>query len=414
MQSSTKSVFFSIFRCGSGFEKMKSLLNIFIFCLLASTLFYQPATCGKVLNIKEIGNLAYKVINLSLKFVDSLVPGDDSETANGPIKKLLSAFEKLYNKLDYSFHEVERQPYKIVLSRHTDKIESCKNDHKNMLQQPSSIAAIENFKKCDDIMHDARAIGRYLSGHSLIDLKPILEYYMKDNICNGLQIKNMFQYLYTFFIDGCNIAVTHERITFNQSSTLYKDECIQMVDDIESYTRYFFGRCIKASCSSFYEQVEKLLKGKDILNVSSANKALENNFPWFQFLVIESSSAHSSVENNGTFPANSHIFAIKNIYHVFWADSFASFAENKTTENDTFVNVTISICDYLDSSYGMNLSQKGYVYAKLITFVGFRSNNTIDTCKYEESTSRASSVEKHSFDHIFIFVFAALFLYYHK
>lgn len=413
MQSSTKSVFFSIFRCGSGFEKMKSLLNIFIFCLLASTLFYQPATCGKVLNNKEIGNLAYKVINLSLKFVDSLVPGDDSETANGPIKELLSAFEKLYNKLDYSFHEVERQPYKIVLSRHTDKIESCKNDHKNMLQQPSSIAAIENFKKCDDIMHDARAIGRYLSGHSLIDLKPILEYYMKDNICNGLQIKNMLQYLYTFFIDGCNIAVTHERITFNQSSTLYKDECIQMVDDIESYTRYFFSRCIKASCSSLYEQVENLLKEQNTVNASSVNNVLEDNFPWFQFLVITLRALHSSVENKGTLKVNKYPFRIQEVvYHIFFIDSFISFAENKTTEYDSFVNVTISFCDYMGSSSGMNLSQTGYLHAKLVTFVGFTPNNTvtIDTCKYKSVSLTASSIEKLSLGSIIVFVFSTLFL----
>lgn len=394
------------------FETMKGRRNIFILFLLAGFPFYQHATCGKVFKIKEIGNLAYKVINLSLKFVDNLNSGDGSETARGPMKELLSVVKQIYDILDYSFHEVEHQPYKIVLSRHTDKIESCKTEHKNMLQQPNSIAAIENFKKCDDIIFAARAIGRYLSGYPILGLKPILEYYTKGKTCNGLQIKNMFQYLYTSFIDGCNIAVTHERITYNQSSTLYKDECLQMVDKIESYTRYFFGRCINVSCSSFYEQVAQLLKGQDIVNASSANNALENNFPWFQFLVINSNNAYSSVVNNGTFPINSYTFAIanKNTYHVLWTDSFASFSENKTTENDTFVNVTISICDYLDSSYGINLLQKGYLYAKLITFVGFRSNYTTDTCEYKNVTSPASSVEKLSFYSIFVLVFAALFL----
>lgn len=46
--------------------------------------------CGKVFKIKEIGNFVYKVINLSLKFVDSLNFGDGLEIVRGLMKELFS------------------------------------------------------------------------------------------------------------------------------------------------------------------------------------------------------------------------------------------------------------------------------------------------------------------------------------
>lgn len=60
-----------------------------------------------------------------------------------------------------------------------------------------------------DIIGNVRAIGGYLSGHAIVGLPPFFELYRhKDGYYRGPAIKTMFQYLYTYFIDGCTIVVT--------------------------------------------------------------------------------------------------------------------------------------------------------------------------------------------------------------
>lgn len=390
---------------------MRGYLNIYICFLLASYQCFQHVNCRKVFKVKEKSNLAYKVINLTLDFIDHLkFEGDPDKDERQ--QELINKMDIMHDKFDYFQHMAEKQPYKIVLSRHINKIESCKIDHRNFLQQPTSIAAIENLKKCDDIILDARTLWRYLSGHSILGLKPIFEYYTKDKSCNGLQINNMFQYLHTVFVDGCAIAVTNERIAFNQSSTLYRDECLQMVEDIEQYIRYFFDQCTNMSCSTFDEQVTQVLNGPEIVNTSTAITALEDNFPWYIFLAIESSSADSVIANNGTFALNSKTVVIEGIcYHIFWTNFYVRFTKNKTSTNDTFVKVTISSCDYLGSSSGMNLSEKEYFNEKRKTFFGFTSNDTSDSCQYlhgSKGSSSASSVEKLSFVSMILIGFLCL------
>lgn len=131
----------------------------------------------------------------------------------------------------------------------------------------------------------------------------------------------MFRYLYTNFIDGCTLAVAAERMLYNGTSTLYRDECWKTVEDINSYMRHFYRKCITNSCSSFLSQVTKLFQESEIRNVSAAYETLEKNFPWFQFLVIESSTSASIMKNNGTFVLNSKTFPVyEKTFHVFWTD----------------------------------------------------------------------------------------------
>lgn len=195
---------------------------------------------GKGFKVKEVADLAFEVISLSIDFIDQLTSGDDSNTIQKSIKNLQSSVDKLHEKLDYTTQLVEslislinEQPYKISISQHIEQIKSCKTDLENVLETPNSIAARENFRKCYVIMNNVRAIGGYLSGQAIIGLHPFFESYRhKDGYYNGYAIKTMFQYLYTHFVDGCTVVVTAERIQFNQTSTIYKDECWKTVSEI--------------------------------------------------------------------------------------------------------------------------------------------------------------------------------------
>lgn len=361
---------------------------------------------GKGFKVKEVADLAFEVISLSIDFIDQLTSGDDSNTIQKSIENLQSSVDKLHEKLDYTTQLVEslislinEQPYKISISQHIEQIKSCKTDLENVLETPNSIAARENFRKCYVIMNNVRAIGGYLSGQAIIGLHPFFESYRhKDGYYNGYAIKTMFQYLYTHFIDGCTVVVTAERIQFNQTSTIYRDECWKTVSEIYRYMREFYRKCIKASCPWFISQVGKFLDRPEVVDVYSANNVLQNNFPWFQFLILESLNSDSVVENVGFFPVNSNTFLVQKTYRVFWTDSFVLFANNNKTRYQQAVNVTISICDYGGSSYGMNLTRELYLKEKLFSFVGLTSNETMDTCKYPQESyttpSLASSPQK--------------------
>lgn len=140
----------------------------------------------------------------------------------------------------------------------------------------------------------------------------------------------MFQYLYTYFIDGCTVVVAAERYSFYRSSTLYKDECLKTVADINSYIRNFYRKFITQSCYWFHSQTTELFKRPEVVDVPSANNALQNNFPWFQFLVIQSSASDSTIDTDGTFFVNSKTIAVQKTYHIFWTDSFVRFAKKST------------------------------------------------------------------------------------
>lgn len=94
----------------------------------------------------------------------------------------------------------------------------------------------------------------------------------------------------------------------------------------------YFRKCITQSCYWFHSQTTELFKRPEVVDVSSANNALQNNFPWFQFLVIQSSASDSTVDNDGTFHINSKTIAVQKTYHIFWTDSFVRFSWVLRTE----------------------------------------------------------------------------------
>lgn len=147
--------------------------------------------------------------------------------------------------------------------------------------------------------------------------------------------------------------------------------------------------------------------------MSSANNALQTTFPWFQFLVIQSSASDSTVDKDGTFFVNSKTFAVQKTYHIFWTDSFVRFAKNSTGGNKQFINVTISHGDYVGSSYGMNLSKRSDLAQKQISFVGYTSDHTMDTCQYPQGSGGpppSPSNGKIPMASIFVFVVSIAFL----
>lgn len=349
---------------------------------LAILMCLQLGTCSG-LQVPEIAFLAYDVISLWIDFIDRLTADDDLGRVQESIDNLQKSVNEIHGKLDYTTQLVEhlinlmnQQPYKISLSQHVEKIKSCKIDLENVLQKPTSTAARENFQKCYDIIGNVRAIGGYLSGHAIVGLPPFFELYLhKDGYYRGSAIKTMFQYLYTYFIDGCTVVVAAERYSFYRSSTINKDECLKTVADINSYIRNFYRKCITQSCYWFHSQTTELFKRPEVVDVSSANNALQNNFPWFQFLVIQSSASDSTVDNDGTFHVNSKTIAVQKTYHIFWTDSFVRFVKNSTGGNKQFINVTISHGDFVGFSYGMNLSQQSDLAQKQISFVGYTSDH---------------------------------------
>lgn len=202
----------------------------------------------KPLKFEDVAFLAYDVLSLGKDFIDSITSDDDFVKVQEMINKLRKSIKELHNKLNYISQQLEdllfvinELPYKITLSQHIDKIRSCKTDFNNLLRNPNSTAARSIFEKCHEIISNVRAIGRFLSGQASIGPYPFFEiYHEKDGYYNGQAIETMFRYLYTNFIDGCTLAVAAERMLYNGTSTLYRDECWKTVEDINSYMRHFY------------------------------------------------------------------------------------------------------------------------------------------------------------------------------
>lgn len=149
----------------------------------------------------------------------------------------------IYNGLeDLIFVIINGLPYKITISQHIDKIQSCKLISKTfgIIQIVQRLVA--SLKNVIKIIGNVRASGRYLSGQASIRPYPFFEiYHEKDGYYNGQAIGTMFRYtsiyLYTNFIGCALIAVAVERMVFNQTSALYRIECWKEVEDIYSIGR---------------------------------------------------------------------------------------------------------------------------------------------------------------------------------
>lgn len=367
---------------GNTLRSLKIFFTIFL-CL-------QYPSSIEGLKVKKVSEIAIEVIKSSIDFIKEVITDNNSENSKAQVHY---RFDILYSKLDYTNVKVEelfdviyQQTYKVLFMPHINRIISCMTDFNNFLQNQNSTAARENFGKCYNIIDDVRALFNILSGYSIIGLRPFFEYYRhKDGYYNGLAIKKLFQYLYRHFIDGCTGLMTAERFKFNQTSTLYSDECYNMIDDINSYMESLYRKCFEASCPWFISHVTELLLRPEVVDVSSALKTLQDNFPWFNFFLVNTKNFKSAIENKGTFTLNFYTFPFLDGYiQLFWTESSVSFDKSNKTENASFVNLTIPICEHVRSSNGMNLSKELHEEEKLYSFVGFTTDRSNNTCEYKQ------------------------------
>lgn len=377
---------------GNTFKSSTFLFTI-VLCL-------QYPDSSEGLKVKKVAEIAIEVIQLSIEFSKEIMSENNFDKIENSIAQLHNRLDNLYNKLEYTtekvkelFDLIDQQTYKVSFTPHINRIKSCMTDFNTFLQKPNSTAARENFRKCYYIIDDARAIFNSLSGHSIIGIRPFLELYRhKDGSFNGLAIKTLFQYLFRYFIDGCTGLVAAERFEFNQSSRLYSDECLKMIDDINSYMESLYRKCFEASCPWFTSQVTELLLRPGIKDVSSAMKAVQDNFPWLKVFLVETKAFQSAIENKGTFPLNFKTFPfMKNYIQLYWTESSVSFDKSNKTEKALFVNLTISICEHMHSSNGMNLSKTLYEEEKLYSFIGYTTDHSNYTCKYKQKLNPPSS-----------------------
>lgn len=357
-------------------------------------------TC-KFLIIKE----SYEIITLGLDVIDKLKSGDEIEVQES-INDLQKTMDELHKKLDDNTQlvnklicSVEELPHRTVFLHNIENIESCRTDFENVLKNPFDIMVRENFEKCYDIKNNVRGIGKYLTGEATIDSRTIYEFTCdEDGLDKGQNIERRFNYLYSHYIDGCTVLVTAERLASQNKSTTLRDECWKTIEKINSSKNLYYQTSINKSCPSLYKQASELCNGLETINAFTVLDRLQRNFPYFQFAVVQSKDSASTVKNTGNFVLNVMILVVGGkTFHVFRTDSFVSFDKDKTTENQQFVNVTISFDDYEDLSYGMNLSEDTSREKKLVSISGYTSDQATDKqCTHSQelkALSSASSTE---------------------
>lgn len=373
-------------------------------CLLFMII--HSTTC-KFLPIKDIAIFSYEIITQGVDVIDRLKSGGDIEKIQESINHLQKSIQELHKNLDDNTQlvnklicEVKEQSHKTVFLENIEHIESCITDLENVLENPFDIIVRENFKNCYDIKKNVRGIGKYLTGETTIESRTIYEFTCdEDGLEKGQNIERRFNYLYSHFIDGCTVLVTAERLKSQNKSTTLRDECWKTIEKINSSKNIYYEKSINKSCSTLYKQSNELFNGQTtILNVYTILDGLQRNFPYFQFIVVESKDSASTVNNTGNFYLNAMKFVVGGrTFHVFRTDCFVSFDKDKTTQNQQFVNVSISFDDYEDLSYGMNLSENTSREKKLVSIIGYTSDETIDTqCTYlqgPKALSTASSTE---------------------
>lgn len=372
---------------------MKVFLRILL-CTLLTT-----STECKTNLLKDITGFVYNFLTLGLDLSDRLQSNDALEKVQESINKLQRGIERVHSMLEYTkklleaaFRLIKVESYFNSFNRHIEIIDSCITDLQYVFKDPTDIVARENFQNCYNIMYNVRALGTCLCGNPKFGRKPLFDsFHNEDDSCKGEYIEMIFRALYAKFIDGCLVTSTAERMIHNNSSTLYRDECLGMNKNITDYMTNFYGKCINLSCSSFHSHVSTLLKNLEKVDSSTVYNVLQRNYPWLQFNVIEVGREEDLVENNGTFYLNSGIFVVKNkTFLVFWTDDFVKFSKHRAIENQKYVNITVSYCDFESWFLGMNLSYENPLETKRINAFGYTSDQTIDTCEYMPESDDSS------------------------
>lgn len=381
------------------FKTMKVFVGILL-CMLLTT----NSEC-KTNHLKEIAEIAYDVLTLGLDLSDRLKSNDGLEILLEAAKKLEKGIERVHSMLEYTkqlvkdvLRLIKVQSYFESFNQHIEKIDSCITDFQYVLKYPTDKVSRENFQNCYNIMSSVRPLVGYLCGKPILGSIPLFDsFYNEDGSCKGEDIEKVFRALYAKFIDGCIVTSTAERIKHGNSSTIYRDECWEMNKNISAYMISFYNKCIKRSCSSFHSRVSALLKSLEKVDSSTVLNALQRNYPWLQFIVIEVGKKEAVVKNNGTFFLNSGIFVVQNkIFLVFWTDIFVMFSKNRTNENQNNVNITISYCDFQSWFLGMNFSYENPLETKRISAFGYTSDQAIDTCNYLPGSDDSSPEESNS------------------
>lgn len=81
-------------------------------------------------------------------------------------------------------------------------------------------------------------------------------------------------------------AVTAVRMKYNNSSTIYSDECWAMNKNISAYMSSFYGKCINKSCSSIHSRVSAFLKNLERVDSSTVMHNCICNFVSFSYCIV--------------------------------------------------------------------------------------------------------------------------------
>lgn len=364
---------------------MEVFLKRILLCILLTT-----STESKTYLIKDIAEYVYNVFTLGLDLSDRLDSNDKLDKVLESVHKLNDSIQKIHKMLHYTkqlvedvHHLIRVQSYVNKLNEHIEEIDKCNTDLQFVLTNPTDMVGRENLKECYNIMINVQTIGFYLSGKPLLNSKPLFDLFNNDDgTCNGEDIEQIYRSLYVKFFDGCIIISAAERMK-HINSTIYKDRCWEMNKNISAYMRFFYGKCINKSCSSFHSRVSALLENLERIDSSTVFNALQRNYPWLQLNVIQVGTKEAEVENDSSFFLHSGMFVVQHkIIHLFWTDVFVMFSKNRTNRNQATVNITISYRDFESWFLGMNLSHENPLETKRISAFGYTSDQSIDTCKY--------------------------------
>ncbi|XP_063413891.1 uncharacterized protein LOC134696164 [Mytilus trossulus] len=341
-----------------------------------------------VLTVVDIALQAYDVISFGVDFIEKYVLGDPYSDS---LQQLQRSIDLIHTKLDYLTDVVDRLlqlvkelPYTLRITEHVEKIKSCTTDMNNFFSRPTNAAALENLQKCYDIMVNVRAIGNYLSGGAIAGSPPLFDMYrQKEGTYHGETIKNMFTYLYTYFINGCAVVVTAEGSKYHGSSKFYQQECKAKVGAIQNYMKTFFSKCIREMCPHFISTATAKLS--EISDSTSAHLAMTDAFPWFQFLVLQTSTTNPNITEDGTFKMKSKNFAGTQTFHLFWTDSFVRFKRQGTGAT---LDIAVDTNHLVNSYYG-NLDMTTNQQGSMTHFISFTTDTSIDHCNYVTGVNSA-------------------------
>lgn len=352
--------------------------SIILFSVLAICVSAAQKKTSLVSGMLEIANSALSMITAVGELFETSTGRNELEHLMKDISDLKKAFEDALTNMGA---KMDQNTYKEIITRYTDKIESCKVDYINYKTNSTDVA-INNLLKCNDIMWSVRSLKKYLTGKQIYDTKNLFDLYRKESgVCDGYAMDRIYKEFFAHYVIGCIIATEIESVENNGKRGYFADECKHTMSEIITYAGDLYRDCAQ---NSYAEFCSVQTKTTTLTSLKDLYADLSEKYPWFSFVIVKLRKGSKAKVGGNLSVGHYQIQGQEDSYGITVFDVFTEVSREK---HNYSLAIDVDVKDYKDHFFENNTMTVSYFANLTWRFVGFATENNWSYLKQNKNVT---------------------------